>query len=75
MPEDDYEARRAERLGLSISPSSVDREKIDMLVRSKPALPDPALFGVSTEAPASVMVEVKPLTVQDIMHERTEVQS
>lgn len=79
MPEDDYESFREQRLKQGPDTLTADEiiardERIATLVRSEPALPDPAIFGVGTEAPANVMVEVKPLTVQDIMHERTEVQ-
>lgn len=80
MPEDDddYESYREHRLSqapvvLTDDEIIARNERIAILVRSKPALPDPALFGISTEAPASVMIPDAPLTVQDIMHERTEV--
>lgn len=80
MPEDDYESYREHRLSQAPRVLTDDEiiardERIAILMRSKPALPDPALFGISTEAPASVMIADAPLTVQDIMRERAEVQS
>ena len=69
LHEDSYEERRAQRLSDGITPGTVDPERIAVLVNSRPVLPDPALFGISTEAPAVIMVEDKPDSVQDIVRE------